>query len=67
MTRIWKQRDEGHMVAVEIVGGVVVRAMLVIGEDLDAIIEHGISDEMNDADLAEMVDMSQDEFDYFGG
>ena len=67
MTQIWRERNEGHIVAVELVQGKVIQAMLVTGEDLESLIATGIPTGANDPDLAEMVDGSQDEFDFVAG
>jgi len=67
MTQIWRERNEGHIVAVELVQGKVTRAMLVTGEDLESLIATGIPTGANDPDLAEMVDGEQDAFDFMAG
>lgn len=64
-TQIWRERSEGHVIAVELVQGQVVRAMLATGEDLEALIESGISAGADDPDLLDLIDA--DDFDWIGG
>ena len=53
------------MVIVQIASGVVVGAALVgPADDLEAICATGMPEGANDPDLAEMIDASQDEFDF---
>lgn len=64
-TQLWEERNEGHMVIVQIDSGVVVGAALVgPDDDLEAICASGMPDGVNDPDLAEMIDATQDEFDF---
>ena len=64
---IWRERHEGHVVAVEIAAGVVARAMLICeDDDMEGIALYGIPDGADDPDLAEMVEANQDEFDWIG-
>ena len=64
-TQLWVERNEGHMVIVQIASGTVIGAALVgPGDDLEVICGSGMPDGANDPDLAEMIDATQDEFDF---
>lgn len=64
-TQIWRERNEGHIVAVELHSGQVTRAMLVTCEDVEALIEGGIPAGADDAELLDLIDA--DDFDWIGG
>ena len=67
-TQLWRERSEGHIVAVELHNGQVTRAMLVTGEDTEALIEQGIPAGADDADLVDLIEMTgYDGFDWLGG
>lgn len=66
-TQLWRERSEGHIVAVELHSGQVTRAMLVTCEDTEALIEYGIPAGADDADLVDLIEMiGYDGFDFLG-
>lgn len=68
ITQLWRSRDEGHIVAVELRSGQVTRAMLVTGEDTEALIADGIPDGADDTELLDLIEMTgYDGFDYIAG
>lgn len=67
VTQIWREREEGHIVAVELHSGQVTRAMLVTCEDMEALIDNGIPAGADDADLLDLIEMTgYDGFDFLG-
>lgn len=67
-TQLWREREEGHIVAVELHSGQVTRAMLVTCEDMEALIADGIPAGADDAELLDLIEMTgYDGFDWIGG
>lgn len=65
--QIWREREDGHVVAVGFCQGQVLMAALIISdEEIDHYLTNGIGTD-NDAELAEMVNSDQDMFDWICG
>lgn len=63
--QVWRERSNDHWVVIGFYQGRVHQAVLITGgaEEADWYLRNGIGNE-NDPDLAEMVDATQDEFDW---
>ena len=67
-TQLWRERSEGHIVAVELYSGQVTRAVLVTCEDMEALVSDGIPQGADDADLVDLIEMTgYDGFEWIGG